>query len=203
MGKNAWIRPGAYITINTAAWLEQRTRGPDENLTEDLHAWAARTSTQGRRRWREAAYAWCCTRGYDLNDSSRITHTGTRLEASIWILRATVGARYRIAVVGLNHDAPTVYADTCHDPWDWFDADSIDIICPSGHGWTWGTGRELRTRRGNRTTLTLVFGPDLGAPFTPCPRCSSHRVGTCGCDGAPWILCPICGRRCDVDLAAR
>ena len=79
-------------------------------------------------------------------------------------------------MVGINHDEPIVYADTCTDSWDWYDADSIDISCPGGHGWTWRTGRELVTADGSFTTLTVVFGPDLDAPFTPCPHCAAHAA---------------------------
>ena len=57
------------------------------------------------------------------------------------------------------------------------------------------------------TTLTVVFGPNLDAPFTPCPTCIASAAGQrsepCGCDGAPWIVCPVCGHRCDVDLPTR
>ena len=107
-------------------------------------------------------------------------------------------------MVGINHDPPVVYADACTDSWDWFDADSVDITCPAGHGWTWRTGRELVTQDGSFSSITLVFGPDLDAPFTPCPACTAAHEGgqggSCGCDGTPWIVCPICGRRCDVEL---
>ena len=107
-------------------------------------------------------------------------------------------------MIGIDHDPPTVYADTCTDPGDWFDADTVNIHCPTGHGWAWRTGRELVTADGSFTTLTAVFGPDPHAPFTPCPDCTAHqhdrRTTRCGCDRTPWIICPTCGRRCDVEL---
>jgi hypothetical protein len=219
MGTNARIEPGGYVTIDVAAWLEQRTGGPDEDLTLDLHAWAANHDDTGeptdeagsdpdqsppRRDWVTAARTWCHHRGHQLPEPDLIAHIETRLDAEVWILRATIGDRYQVAVVGINHDPPTVYAEACTDPWDWFDADSVDIICPGGHGWTWRTGRELVTANGSFTTLTVVFGANLDAPFTTCPTCTSHQLGQraepCGCDGAPWIVCPTCGGRCDVEL---
>jgi hypothetical protein len=215
MSKNARIEPGGYVTIDVAAWLEHRTGGPDADLTTDLHAWAATHDDHGeplrgsgqappRQDWSAAARTWCQQRGHELPDPDLIAHVETRLEAEVWILRATVGDRYRIAVVGINNDPPTVYSDSCTDSWDWFDADSVVIRCPGGHGWKWGTGREILTSSGKSTTLTGVFGTNLDAPFTTCPECTAHHLGQrstpCGCDGTPWIICPTCGRRCDVEL---
>lgn len=55
MGEHARIETG-YIAIDTTAWLDQRTGGPLPDLTDDLHAWAARhrnhADTDGRRRRR-------------------------------------------------------------------------------------------------------------------------------------------------------
>ena len=218
MGIHARIEPGGYITIDTAAWLEQRTGGPDDDLTRDLRTWAARHDDDGRptapgaathsryRNWVQATRTWATYRGYDIPEPDLIGHAETRLDAEIWILRATVNGRYKVAAVGINHDPPSVYAETCTDPYDWFDADTVEIGCPAGHGWTWRTGREMVTAEGTFTTLTMVFGPDLDAPFTPCPACASQSNGQptepCPCDGTPWILCPApgCGQRCDVEL---
>jgi hypothetical protein len=146
-------------------------------------------------------------RGFQVADPDLIAHVETRLDAEVCILRATSPQHGPVAVVGINHDRPVVYADTCTDSWYWFDADSVQIACPNGHGWTWRTGRELLTADGSFTTLTVVFGPNLDAPFTPCPTCitwaGGQRSEPCGCDGAPWIVCPVCGHRCDLDLPTR
>jgi hypothetical protein len=110
-----------------------------------------------------------------------------------------------VAVVLRNDDPPVVHTDTSETA-GWYDADTVDIVCPGGgHGWTWRSGRELLdAATGSFTTLTVVFGANLDAPFTPCPDCRAHQAGRrrdpCGCDGSSWILCPICGRRCDVEL---
>lgn len=219
MGTHARIEPGGHVSIDTTAWLEQRTGGPDPDLTADLHTWAATHTDTGQpstarpdtlavpRNWPAVTRAWCTDRGHDTPEPDFLAHTDTRLDTDLWILRATVGRQYRIAVIGLGWNIPVVHAETPHlDPWEWFDADSVDISCPSGHGWTWRTGRELITADGTFTTLTVVFGPDLDAPFTPCPHCTAHQKGLrrlpCGCDG-PWIICPACGSRCDVELPTR
>jgi hypothetical protein len=218
MGIHARIEPGGYVTIDTPAWLEQRTGGPDPDLTRDLHAWAATHTDTGEptapdrlalvRNWPATARAWCTARGHETPEPDLIAHTETRLDADAWILRVTTDGGYKVAVVGINHDAPTVYAEVPYmDPWEWFDADSVDLCCPCGHGWTWRTGRELvAADDGTFTTLTVVFGPNLDAPFSPCPNCTAHHLGQratpCGCDGTPWIICPTCGHRCDVELPA-
>jgi hypothetical protein len=218
MGNNATIEPGGYVTVDVNAWLDQRTGGPIDELTADLHRWAdthpdsdpdpdtgtGTAVTPAGRNWTATARSWCQDSGFELAEAELIAHIETRLDAEVWILRAQAPASGPIAVVGVNNQPPAVYADACTDSWYWFDADSVDITCPDGHGWTWSTGRELVTADGSFTTLTVVFGPDLDAPFTPCPHCRAYQTGQrsepCGCGGAPWIICPICGRRCDVEL---
>jgi hypothetical protein len=221
MGAHARIGPGDQVTIHTAAWLEQRTGGVIEELSTDLRTWAATHEDiidvssdviSGPVRggpaagdWLLAARAWCRVRGYECPEPDFIVHVGTRLDVeTLWILRAVAAHWQRIAIVGIDHDTPRVYADTCHDTGTWFDADSVDIHCPDGHGWTWRTGRELLTRDGDWTTLTMLFGPSLDAPFTGCGDCTAYRHGEreqpCPCDRTRWILCPTCGRRCDVEL---
>jgi hypothetical protein len=212
MSEHARIEPGGYVTVDVNAWLDQRTGGPIEELTADLHRWADTHPDADAgdgpvppvRDWTATARAWFQDSGFEPAEADLIAHVETRLDAEVWILRATSPRHGPVAVVGINHAPPVVYADACTDSWYWFDADSVDITCPEGHGWTWSTGRELVTADGSFTTLTVVFGPDLDAPFTPCPHCHAYQTGQrsepCGCGGAPWIICPICGRRCDVEL---
>jgi hypothetical protein len=219
MGTHAWIECGEFITIDHTAWLEQRTGGLDDDLTADLSVWTVTHTDTGEpmppdgdpdgRDWPAAARAWCTARGYQVDETGVIDHVETRLDAQVWILRAvTTTAGYRIAIVGINDHPPAVYAEAHHiETADWCDADSVEISCPNGHGWTWRASRELITADGNFTTLTVVFGPNLDAPFKPCPHCAAYRNGyrrqPCGCDGIPWIVCPLCGRRCDVELPTR
>ena len=212
MSRHARIEPGGYVVIDVDAWLDQRTGGPVDELTTDLLRWAA-THPKGSQRaptdrdWAATAREWMAGRGFEVADHDLIAHVETRLDATVWILRGSRPGYGPVAVVGVNNEPPSVCADVCTDSWDWFDADSVDIACPGGHGWTWRTGRELLTADGSFTTLTAVFGPGLDAPFTPCPHCAAHAAGQgpepCGCDGAPWIVCPACGRRCDVHLPTR
>jgi hypothetical protein len=164
--------------------------------------------------WADLVLAWCRDRGHTSPDRSDpdagplvIAHIGTRLDTELWIARATTPEHTRIAVVQINDDPPSVYDDYIHDPDHWWDADTVDIVCPGGHGWTWQTGREMITIDGSFSTLTVVFGLDLDAPFTPCPACfaaaTTATAPACGCDRSSWILCPTCGLRCDVELPAR
>jgi hypothetical protein len=216
MGTHARIDAG-WIAIDARAWLDQRTGGPILDLTAALRAaWAARARFTNPQPpdWTDLVPRWLTDHRYPSPDPADpdglqvITHAGTRLDADLWIARATTPNHGPIAVVLINDDPPGVYADTAGDLADWYDADTVDIVCPNGHGWTWRTGRELITAdRGAFTTVTVVFGTDLDAPFRPCPHCQAHRLGgrpdPCGCDGTPWIICPTCGARCDVELPDR
>jgi hypothetical protein len=238
MGTHARIENG-FISIDTAAWLEQRTGGPLDDLTGDLRTRAARHHPQadpatpaatdqggddGRRDdgpvpldgyvWRQAVLAWCAARGHGSPDPTDplagplvIAHEGTRLDREVWLALAETPDGCRIAVVQCNDDVPVVYADAVGDTGDWFDADTVQIGCPNGHGWLWRTGRELLTADGSFTTLTVVFGPNLDAPFSRCRVCEAfdagRRAAPCGCDGVAWIVCPVCSGRCDVHLPPR
>lgn len=187
-----------------------------------------------RRNWALVARLWCVDRGFRFREPDLIEHTSTRLRDPVWVLRAYAGReRSPIAVIGTGHHwnrpriwhAGTAQAGTrpagyddgrlpdravpavCRDAadaWTWLDADSVTITCPGGHHWTWRTGRELVTADGRVTTVTVVWGPDLNAPFTECPQCAAHRSGSraepCGCGGLPWVICPSCRRRCQIDL---
>jgi hypothetical protein len=136
-----------------------------------------------------------------------IDHRNTRLDAGVWIARTSIPRWGALAVVQLNDERPQVYLDVALDPSDWYDADSVDIACRGGHRWTWRTGRELIDKQGRYTTVSVVFGPDLDAPFITCPLCTGYAEGTrrlpCGCDGASWIVCPRCRARCDVTAPTR
>lgn len=215
MGLHARIEPGGSVAIDTAAWLDLRTAGTLDDLTTDLLTYATRHHDDGQpvpagdaapvyRDWCALTESWLRHRDADRPDPDIITHQFTRLDAEICLHRATTDS-CRIAVVSIDNDPPVVHCDSTNDSWDWFDTDSVIIHCPNRHGWTWGTGRELLTTDGDYTTLTVVFGPDIDAPFSPCPECTAHRAGhrdtPCDCDRTPWIICPTCSARCDVDLA--
>lgn len=218
------IEPGGVVRIDADAWVRLRIRDVAPELTRDLLVWAdahpaSSTTAPGAdggapsRRWPLAAGLWCAERGFPLRAPDLIEHTATRLSRPLWILRARAGrTRSPIVVLGTHQRqgdpvpdprTPVVCRDAA-DAWDWLDADSVVIACPDGHRWTWRAGRELVTADGRVTTLTVVWGPDLDAPFTDCPQCAAHRTGTrrepCDCDGTPWIVCPSCRRRCDLDL---
>lgn len=223
------VTPGGSPVIHTVAWLALRTRGVHEGLTQDLHTWARRHHPRTRpanldgpaeTAWPDLATAWCQNSNHGLTASDLIRHSASRLDTAVWALPAATIDGRRIVIVGIDTHPPTVYADGCRDNWAWRDADSLVITCPAGHGWTWRTGRELLTTTGRATTLTTIFGTDLGAPFTTCPTCTGRITdrdddpsvdsrsdardgdvgGACGCDRDPWIVCPTCGQDCSLSL---
>jgi hypothetical protein len=122
----------------------------------------------------------------------------------VWILLADGGEYGALAIVGTSTDAPTIYTDTTSDSFYWFDADTVDLYCPSGHRWQWGSDNELVTDHGTYATVAALFSTDPGAPFTRCAACVAYendeRDEPCDCDGSLLILCPDCGQRCDVEL---
>lgn len=67
MGTNARIEPGGYVTVDVNAWLEQRTGGPIDELTADLHRWAdthpdpdaGDGPVPPARDWTATARTWC------------------------------------------------------------------------------------------------------------------------------------------------
>jgi hypothetical protein len=222
MGDYARITSTGGVLIDTAAWIAARTGDVRTDLTGQLHGWArhhpdqaanpaATADRRDARRpgagWPGLALAWCEHAGHQVGQPGLVVHQGTRLDTSVWILPATTNnggdggpGAGRIAVVGLGDHPPAVYVDATTDPWAWRDADTVTITCPTGHWWVWRSGRELLTATSRPVTLTGVFGVNLDAPFSPCPDCAAFQLGRraapCGCDGAPWIVCPVCGRRC-------
>ena len=204
MGEHAHIESGR-IVIDTAAWLEQRTAGPLPHLTYDLITWAA-TQPSGAD-WPERVLAWLTLHecaGPDRSGPLVIHHELTRLDAVVWLAYARHRGWGRIVVVQQDHHYPAVYADGTRELEERLDADSIDIGCPNGHQWTWRTGSPLIDGEGSFTSLAAVFGTDPAAPFTACPGCTTfaqgHRRRPCRCDRSSWIVCPICGARCDAEL---
>jgi hypothetical protein len=216
MGEHVRITPDGRLTIDAAAWIAHRTDGVHRDLTADLHSWAREHAhhigpdqTQAATgapppNWPALAHAWCDARSHQIDEPGMIRHVGTRLDTDLWLLPAATADGRRIAVLGTSHDSPTVHANTCADSWQWRDADSVVIACPIGHTWRWKSGREVLTAAGRPATLTTVFGVNLDAPFSPCPTCTQFHLGAratpCGCDRSPWIVCPVCGQRCDVHL---
>ena len=202
------ITPGGRVVIDTGAWIARRIRAPRPDLVADLRAWVESfdppddgdTVTD----WTSVTQAWCAARGHDVREPGLIVHEQTRLDARLWVLLLDAADGSQVAVVGINDNQPEAYSDGTSEPWVWCDADSVVITCPGGHSWTWRAGRELVTATGRPATLTTVFGPNLDAPFTPCPTCAAYHHGTstipCECDGSPWIVCPLCGQHCELRL---
>jgi len=216
MGLHARITPDGSIRIDTASWITHRTGGDIPRLTSGLHQTRRDTERANGPRppdiahglrgfWVGVTWTWYTNQFINLSAPDPvIVHAGTRLDADVWIVRAEGGEGGPLAVIGINDHDPLVYTDTTTDPWAWRDPGTVIISCPTGHHWTWHTGRELVTDTGKATTITAVFGTDLAAPFSPAPPCTTHHKGkfarSCTCEQTPWIRCPTCWRRCDVEL---
>ena len=119
MGSNAWITPTGQIEVNPHAWLERNAGPALPDLTDALHQdlspsptpttdpaavwawtwipemWSATVASAldrlpGPDREQAArALRWCRSRGWALTEPALIVHVGTRLNGTVWIVRAT------------------------------------------------------------------------------------------------------------------
>jgi hypothetical protein len=206
MGEHVTIEHGHHVAIDAHGWVAQRVGDDLTELTASLHAWGRlQHLTYTSLDWITRAELWCRARGYDIAESGPMTHDHYRLSAPVTILLAVADDHGTIAIVSVDDAPPTVYRDITTDDGYWYQVDSLDIACGCGRRWNW-TGNELIDADGTATTVAAVFGDSPHTPFTPCPDCAAHddhpTDPPCPTPGADPILCPHCGQRCDLDLAA-
>src|SRR5690349_12272445 len=130
MGTHARIENG-FISIDTRAWLDQRTGGPLDDLTYDLHAWVVQEHLGvtvaavaniagswplqlGRYGWQKATLGWFTARGHAASrlgegseDDARptvISHELTRLDRDLWLARGVTAAGTPLVVVQLEDE---------------------------------------------------------------------------------------------------
>src|SRR5690349_8284624 len=173
MGEHVRITPDGRVVIDSGAWIGRRVRGRDRTWpptctpgsTASRHDNNAPLDDETVTDWASLTQAWCTARGHDVREPGLIMHEQTRLDTRLWVLLPEAADSDRVAVVAIDDEPPTVYADDTSEAWVWCDADSVVITCPAGHSWTWRAGRALLTATGRPATLTTVFGPNLDAPF--------------------------------------
>jgi hypothetical protein len=206
MSEHVTIEHGHHVAIDAHGWVAQRVGDDLTELTASLHDWGRlQHLTYTSLDWITRAELWCQARGYDIAESGPMTHDHYRLSAPVTILLAVADDHGTIAIVSVDDAPPTVYRDITTDDGYWYQVDSLDIACGCGRRWTW-TGNELIDADGTATTVAAVFGDSPHTPFTPCPDCAAHddhpTDPPCPTPGADPILCPHCGQRCDLGLAA-
>lgn len=193
--------------IDVHAWIAARIGAPHPHLTATLRALAGvapfRDRSHPRIAWADLAVAWCVARGYQVAESAPLWHDSPRLSDPFAVVLATSRRAGAIAVVTVDDDPPTVYADATTEEGYWYDATTVTISCPTGHGWTWhGDGTLLDDDEGRVNPIR--FSPALTAPLQRCDQCVAYdenrRREWCDCDGSYQVICPDCNIRCHLDM---
>jgi hypothetical protein len=205
MGEHVSIEQQHVVRIDVAGWIAQRTGSEHPDLTAALRDWghAEELTHQLGMDWMSWAQVWCAAREYPIEAGSTVHHDHPWLSRPVSAARAWTEGYGAIAIVSVDGHAPRVYADITTDDGSWYQVDTLDIVCPGGHTWTWH-GNNLTTPHGASTTVAEVFGDAPHTPFTPCPGCLAYDGGDtdtpCPCPGTDRIVCPHCGGRCDLRL---
>ncbi|WP_432830828.1 hypothetical protein [Dactylosporangium sp. CA-092794] len=198
-----------YHTIDTAAWVRQRTGARVAELTsalaeftdhpvfDDLHL---HVDTSARMQ------LWAAARGWSTGPESTHHHTHDELSESVSIVLATDQDRRAYALVQIGHDDPDVYLDLTTDDDSWAQVEPVDIVCPAGHRWTWLDHTSLLDDTGSYLDFRDVFGRTPGAPYAECRDCLAYDDGDrdepCDCESRHTIYCPTCAQRCRLELTA-
>lgn len=206
MSEHVTVEYRHHVRINAYGWVAQRVGDSLPELTAALHEWGRlQHLTHTSLDWITRAELWCQARGYQIGESGPTVHDHDQLSAPVAFLLAIACEHGTIGIVSVDDAPPTVYRDITTDEGYWYQVDSLEIVCGCGHRWTW-TGTELVSADGEATTVAAVFGDRPYTPFTPCPDCAAYAgdlTGVpCPSPGVDPILCPHCGQRCDLDLAA-
>ncbi|MEV4199381.1 hypothetical protein [Micromonospora globbae] len=175
--------------IDVNRWVEARVGAEHRQLTWSLRQMSTVAPLDGahpRMGWGTIAVAWCTARGYPVADAAPLVHDSPRLSAPVAIVLAYADRHGAIAIVSVDHAPPTVYADATTERGYWYDTDTIQLTCPTGHRFTWrGDGTLLD--EGERQIHRGLPADQPAAPLPPSP--DGHVVS-----------CPRCGARCRLDL---
>jgi uncharacterized protein YbaR (Trm112 family) len=200
-----WLENGHHARIDTATWIGQRVGAEHHDLTMALRDWGTYEHlAYPRMQWIERAELWCAAREYPIADGFPILLDDPRLSEHASVLLATAGQLGAIAVVSIDDEPPTVYADITTDEGCWYHVDGLDIICPGGHSWTWYSDREVLTADMQPTSIAALWPDQRHAPFSDCPDCTAYDTGVtdepCPTPGVDVIVCPQGGQRCTLHL---
>jgi hypothetical protein len=141
MGEYVVIEPG-HVRIDAVGWVARRTGEEYVELTdllqeggrlEPLRSWVGWD-------WMTRAELWCQDREYPVAEGFPLTHDHPWLSAEVSVLLATAAPAGAAAIVSIDGLAPRVYADITTDVGYWYEAGSVQVVCPNEHRWTWGEG---------------------------------------------------------------
>jgi hypothetical protein len=80
--------------------------------------------------WITRAQLWCAASEYLIDDASTIHHDHPWLSRPVSVARAWAGQHGAIAIVSIDAQPPRVYGDVTTDDGYWYQAGSLDIVCP-------------------------------------------------------------------------
>ena len=195
-----------YHIIDTPAWVRQRTSGPVTDLTTALNEFTDHPLFNNLYTLDTSArmQLWAAARGWITSEETTHHHTDDSLSEPVSIVLATGPDRCAYALIQIGHDAPAVYLDRTTDDDHWGQVEPIDIVCLTGHRFTWLDHTTVLDEGGTYRDLRDVFGRARGAPYVECRDCLAYDNGdrdeVCGCDGRYTIYCPTCDQRCRLEL---
>jgi hypothetical protein len=195
------IDPDAWVALHVGDEANDHTAALRDFLRNDaFRDYTPQMDTSARMQ------LWCAGRGWVISEASPLHHDHSVLDRPVTLVLATDIEDTPHALVQIGTDQPTVYRDITTDDDYWLHVETVDIICPAGHRWTWLNDRELLDHAGRYLTLTDLFGQRRGAPYSRCRDCAAfddgYRDESCPCDNPNVIYCPACQQRCHLELAA-
>jgi len=199
MGEHVSIDHG-HIRIDTACWVARRVGDEHAGLTDALGHWGRAQLLDGYpgRDWMTRAELWCMAREYAVCEGFPTYHDRPWLSADVSILLAVVDNRHAIAIVSVDGDAPTVYADLTTDVGYWYDAGTVQIVCPNEHRWTWRDGELLTDDEA--VDPATVFDHHPKRRHDQEHADSDTDLDDIDLDADGRIFCPRCDELCDLRL---
>jgi hypothetical protein len=207
MYHNAVRIDNGYHLIDTGAWVRQRAGEPLPELTEDLREFTShpvfaeyqpQMDTTARMR------RWCAARGWATSEETSHYHDHDCLTEPVSIVLAVDADQVAYALVQVGDQPPEVVTDVTTDDDYWLQVEPVDIVCPSGHRWTWLDHTCLLDHAGRYVPFGDLFGRRDGAPYAHCRDCLAHDNGErdqpCPCPSRYTIYCPTCDQRCRLEL---
>jgi hypothetical protein len=197
MGEQVRIEHG-HVRIDAAGWVAQRTAAQHADLTDLLWEWGRLEplSAWVGWDWTTRAELWCQARGYPIAEGFPLTHDHPWLSAQVSVLLAAVPQAGAVAIVSINGHAPHVYADVTTDEGYWYDAGSVQIVCPNEHRWTWRDGELLTDDDEAVNPATLLDHH----PATNHPDGDTAAADDLDVDDDDRVFCPRCDEVCDIRL---
>lgn len=202
------IQRGYYL-IDPDAWVDQRVGERDDDFTALLREFTDHDLFREHATPMDVAcrvVLWCAARGWAVSEGSPLHHDDPLTRpVSINLATAPGPSPQPVAIVIGGTDPPVVYPDVTTDEGYWYQAGTIDIVCPGRHRFTWLGDGEAIDDEGEYTTIRALFGPDPHAPYRQCRTCAAYEqdptwLQPCDCGDVSAIYCPRCADRCQLHL---